>query len=155
MYCGNIILGFIRRRRRRRKPKKSCSGAIRTHNILLTRQMLYQLSYRGSSAGWAESRQYKARATSLTSLINRQTLTQHRGALYSEVVSRNLISPPLAKTLYKILLVCEARTVYTYICMYIHMQGYALLMKANSPKQFCTECYCFSLYGSPGWITCF
>ena len=31
-------------------------------NILLMRQMLYQLSYRGSSAGWAESMQYKVRA---------------------------------------------------------------------------------------------
>ena len=34
---------------------------------LLMRQMLYQLSYRGNSADWAESRQYKARATGLTS----------------------------------------------------------------------------------------
>ena len=42
------------------KRKKSCSGGIRTYDILLTRQMLYPLSYRGSSAGWAESRQYKA-----------------------------------------------------------------------------------------------
>ena len=31
--------------------KKSCSGGIRTHDIMLTRQMLYQLSYRGRSAG--------------------------------------------------------------------------------------------------------
>ena len=46
--------------------KKSCSGGIQTHDILLTRQMLYQLSYHGSSAGWVESRQYKARATGLT-----------------------------------------------------------------------------------------
>ena len=45
---------------------KSCSGGIRTHDRLLTKQMLYQLSYRGNSAGWVESRQYKARATSLT-----------------------------------------------------------------------------------------
>ena len=45
---------------------KSCSGGIQTHDILLTRQILYPLSYRGSSAGWAESRQYKARETSLT-----------------------------------------------------------------------------------------
>ena len=48
--------------------------------ILLTRLMLYQLSYGDSSAGWAESRQYKARATSLANLINlitRETQTQH------------------------------------------------------------------------------
>ena len=42
--------------------KKSCnekkirSGGIRTHDILFRRQMLCQLSYQGSSAGWAESR---------------------------------------------------------------------------------------------------
>ena len=48
------------------EEKKSCSGGTRTHDILLMRQMFYQLSYRGSSAGWAESRQYKARVTSLT-----------------------------------------------------------------------------------------
>ena len=41
---------------------KSCSGGIQTHDILLTRQMLYPLSYRGNSAGWAKSRQHKSRA---------------------------------------------------------------------------------------------
>ena len=30
--------------------KKSCSGGTRTHNIPLTRQMLYPLGYQGSSA---------------------------------------------------------------------------------------------------------
>ena len=62
------------------EKKKSCSGGIQTHDILLTRQMLYQLSYRGSSAGWVESRQYKARATSLTHdiLLTKQMLYQLR-----------------------------------------------------------------------------
>ena len=36
--------------------RRSIWGGTQTHNILLTRQMLYQLSYRGSSAGWVESR---------------------------------------------------------------------------------------------------
>ena len=33
----------------------AASGGTRTRNILCSRQMLYQLSYRGSSAGWVES----------------------------------------------------------------------------------------------------
>ena len=33
------------------KKRKSCSGRIRTCDILLARQMLYQLSYRDSSVG--------------------------------------------------------------------------------------------------------
>ena len=48
------------------KNEKSCSVGTQTHDILLMRQTLYQLSYQGSSAGWVESRQYKARTTSLT-----------------------------------------------------------------------------------------
>ena len=41
-----------------------CMG--KKHDILLTRQMLYPLSYRGSSAGWAGSRQYKDNQSNLT-----------------------------------------------------------------------------------------
>ena len=41
-------------------PKTAAaSGGIQTCNILSTRQMHYQLSHRGSSAGQAESRQGK------------------------------------------------------------------------------------------------
>ena len=32
--------------------KKGCSGGIRTHIILLSKQSLYRLSHRGSPAGW-------------------------------------------------------------------------------------------------------
>ena len=35
--------------------RRAASGGIRTHNVLRTRQTLYQLSHRGSSAGQAES----------------------------------------------------------------------------------------------------
>ena len=37
------------------EKKKSCSGGIRTRDILRARQTLYQLSHQGSSAGQAES----------------------------------------------------------------------------------------------------
>ena len=40
---------FLKRKRR------AASGGTRTHDVLHTRQMLYQLSHRGSSAGQAES----------------------------------------------------------------------------------------------------
>ena len=40
---------FLKRKRR------AASGGIQTRDILCTRQKLYQLSYRGSSAGQAES----------------------------------------------------------------------------------------------------
>ena len=39
---------FLKRKRR------AASGRIRTHNILRTKQMLYQLSHQGSSAGQVE-----------------------------------------------------------------------------------------------------
>ena len=42
---------FLKRKRR------AASGGIRTCNVLCTRQTLYQLSHRGSSAGQAESLQ--------------------------------------------------------------------------------------------------
>ena len=44
--------------------KRAAQVGTRTHDILLTRQMLYQLSYRGSSAGWPN--QGNTKATSLT-----------------------------------------------------------------------------------------
>ena len=34
--------------------KKDCSGGIQTHSLLLSRQLLYQLSHRGSPAGWVQ-----------------------------------------------------------------------------------------------------
>ena len=34
--------------------KKGCSGGIRTHELLLSRQLLCQLSHRGSPAGWVQ-----------------------------------------------------------------------------------------------------
>ena len=37
------------------REKLAASGGTQTHDILLTMQMLYQLSHRGSSAGQAES----------------------------------------------------------------------------------------------------
>ena len=37
------------------KEKLAASGGTRTHDHQLTRRCSYQLSYRGSSAGWAES----------------------------------------------------------------------------------------------------
>ena len=44
-----------------KRKGRAASGGIRTHNILHTRQTLYQLSHRGSSAGQAESLQGKGR----------------------------------------------------------------------------------------------
>ena len=46
--------------------KEPLRGGTQTHDRLLATDALL-LSYRGGSAGWAESRQYKARATGLTS----------------------------------------------------------------------------------------
>ena len=37
------------------KEKLAASGGTRTHDHQLARRCSYQLSYRGSSAGWAES----------------------------------------------------------------------------------------------------
>ena len=39
---------------------------VSNHDLLLTREVLYPVSYQDGLAGWVESRQYKARATSLT-----------------------------------------------------------------------------------------
>ena len=44
------------------RQKQASPGGIRTHNVLHTRQTLYQLSHQGSSVGQAESFQCYARA---------------------------------------------------------------------------------------------
>ena len=44
-----------------KRKGRAASGGTRTHNILHTRQTVYQLSHRGSSAGQAESLQGKGR----------------------------------------------------------------------------------------------
>ena len=36
------------------KHKRGCSGGIQTRDLLRSRQLLYQLSHRGSSAGWVQ-----------------------------------------------------------------------------------------------------
>ena len=58
--------------------KKAASGGIRTRDIRLTRPMLYQLSYWGSSAGQAESLNVIQGQRCLSSLLNsRVTCTSH------------------------------------------------------------------------------
>ena len=56
------VIGDVEREKERKKERKTpeameklkmrvASGGIRTHDTLFSRQMLYQLSYQGSSAG--------------------------------------------------------------------------------------------------------
>ena len=58
------------------KRKRAASGGTRTCDVLHTRQMLYQLSHRGSSAGQAESL-ILCKGKVVSSLINRVTLSQY------------------------------------------------------------------------------
>ena len=52
-----------------REKRRVASGGIRTRDVLRTRQTLYQLSHRSSSAGQAES----LKGNGISSLINRAT----------------------------------------------------------------------------------
>ena len=74
--CTNLIIDLVQGKTDNANvlfpTKKSCLGGIQTHDILLTRQTLYQPSYRGSSAGWVESRWHRAIFLCLNRLINRQ-----------------------------------------------------------------------------------
>ena len=62
---------FLKRKRR------AASGGIQTHDVLHTRQTLYQLSHQGSSAGQAKSLNATCRGKGVSSLINRVTLSQY------------------------------------------------------------------------------
>ena len=57
--------------------------------------------------GWVESRQYKTRATSLTNLINRQTLTQHQTMYTAVDIITIIMKSTKVQTLGIILLKCS------------------------------------------------
>ena len=59
-----------------KRKRRAASGGTRTHDVLHSRQMLYQLSHRGSSAGRTESLKFIQGKWHL-SLINRVTQPQH------------------------------------------------------------------------------
>ena len=71
-----------------KRKRRTTLGGTRTHDVLHSRQMLYQLSYRGSSAGWAESLVYTANGVS--PLINRGTQPQHYIVQYVSVMLKSV-----------------------------------------------------------------
>ena len=72
--------------------EKTASGGIRTHDRPLARRSSYQLSYRGSSAGWARityTIQSNQSTSSITNQINWLTQTQYEGKGHDNKTSRD------------------------------------------------------------------
>ena len=67
------------------RKRRAASGRTRTHDVLHTRQTLYQLSHQGSSAGQAESLNVMQRQSHL-SPDNRLTLSQYSMYIYPSIL---------------------------------------------------------------------
>ena len=97
-----------------KRKRRAASGGTPTRDVLHTRQTLYQLSHRGSSARQAESLNVMQRQSRL-SLINRVTLSQY---MYMYMVVHTLYMYLVHAPLTWVGVVLQLRT-HSEMCLYV------------------------------------